>query len=97
MVRIAPRYDFRIVELVHELDDRSVSIAEVCRRIARAAEDEGLTRPSYVHLRRIVWNVRHRREAVRSLAAAFAADALSGRVPNALYYADRVRDLPPGR
>jgi len=64
-MRIAPRYDPRIVEAVRSLDDERHPIAETCRRIAAFAEGLGLTRPSHVHLRALVSVERKRRIAER--------------------------------
>lgn len=54
MIHAAPRYDPRLVQALRWLDDRSVPIAETCRRIGVVAETLGVPRPSYVHLRRLV-------------------------------------------
>ncbi len=50
----APRYDQRLVQAITRLDDESEPIAEICRRIGRFAEEIGVTRPSYSHLRRLI-------------------------------------------
>ena len=71
MPAFAPRYDDRIHLLVVALDDRSESLAEICRRVGHEAEGLGLPRPSYVHLRRLILRRRAaedaRREARREL------------------------------
>lgn len=97
MVRSAPRYDPRIDRLVVELDDPGQPMAETCRRVAAAAEELGLTRPSPVHLRTLVraerdWKEaeRARREDLRELAEDVAGDLVSGRVPNVYHVADRI-------
>jgi hypothetical protein len=99
VVLIAPRYDPFILEALSALDDRSVPIAEVCRRVGRAAAETGLTRPSYVHLRRLVLAERARKDAerarqqeIRAIVADVAEDLLVGRRVNAYEVADRVRD-----
>ena len=76
MVRIAPRYDQRLIEAVLELDDRKLALADVYRRVAAHAERIGLTRPSYVNVRRLINAKRElederaeEREAKREIAA----------------------------
>jgi hypothetical protein len=85
MVRLAPRYDPRLLEALAALDDRAVPVAEVCRRLGRAADDLGLTRPSYVHVRRLVVALREwqdeqarKRAELRSLANEVATRYASG-------------------
>ncbi len=62
MSRAAPRYDGRLVAALRRLDDRRVSIAETCRRVGALAEELGVPRPSYVHLRRLVVAERERED-----------------------------------
>ena len=97
MVRSAPRYDPRIDGLVVELDVDGQSMAEICRRVAAAAEELGLTRPSLVHLRTLVRAERDRKEAerarredLREIAEEVAGDLALGRITNAYYVADRI-------
>jgi hypothetical protein len=99
MVRSAPRYDPRIDALVVELDDPREPMAEICRRVSSAAEELGLTRPSPVHLRTLVRDERHRKEAeqarrddLREIAADVAFKLAGGRVPDVYYVADRIED-----
>lgn len=99
VVRSAPRYDARIDALVVELDDERQSMAEICRRVSTAAEAFGLTRPSLVHLRTLVRDERHRKEAerarrdaLRAIAVDVAGNLAIGRVPNAYEVADRIED-----
>ena len=84
-VPLAPRYDPRILEALRVLDDRRVPIAETCRRVGTAAERLGLTRPSYVHLRRILLAIRdeedaarERRQAIREVLRDGATHLLTG-------------------
>ena len=100
MVRLAPRYDTRILDAVQALDDRGEPIAEVCRRVATAAERLGLTRPSYVHVRRLVHAERERQDAERARRAAMrkivedvADGLLRGRTVDAYDIAGRVQDV----
>ncbi len=60
MVASAPRYQERLLCAIRRLDDESLSIAEVCRRVGAYAEDHGMARPSYVHVRRIIVSERAR-------------------------------------
>lgn len=96
MTRSAPRYPAQLLDAIARLDDRNVSIAEVCRRVADRAGELGLTRPSYVHLRRLVHASRERRAAIRELRDEVLGDAMSGRVTNPLWLAREIRELPPG-
>jgi hypothetical protein len=68
-LRFAPRYEARILDLLGALDDRTVPVAEVNRRVGDAAERLGLTRPSYVHLRRLLLVERDRQDAERARRA----------------------------
>ena len=63
----APRYDPRLLRAIRRLDDESLSIAEVCRRVGAAAETMGVPRPSYVHVRRIVLSERARAAELREI------------------------------
>ena len=99
MVPAAPRYDPRIRDALRELDDRREPIAETCRRAAAVAEQLGLPRPSYVHMRRLVHahrleedERRERRAAVRRILVDAGVDVVAGRFENAYDVADRVAD-----
>jgi hypothetical protein len=96
VTRSAPRYPAALLDAIGRLDDEGVPIAEVCRRIGDHAGELGLTRPSYVHLRRLVRASRERQAAVAELRDQVIADAMAGRVTNPLWLADRVRGLPGG-
>ena len=96
MRRSAPRYSPALLDAIGKLDDNRVSIAEVCRRIGDHAGELGVTRPSYVHLRRLVHASRERRAAIAELRKEVLADAISGRVTNPVRFARRVRELPEG-
>ena len=63
----APRYHPRLLRAIRRLDDESLSIAEVCRRVGAAAEEIGVPRPSYVHVRRIVLSERARAAELREI------------------------------
>jgi hypothetical protein len=99
VVEIAPRYDARIIEAVRALDDRTVSMAEISRRVGTAAAQMGLPKPSYVHLRRCILIHRQeedaeraRREEIRRILFDAYLDMLRSRVVNAYDIADRIRD-----
>ena len=72
-MKFAPRYDRRIIDALRALDDRSVSIAEVNRRVGARVARRGITRPSYVHLRRLVHMHRLWQDAQRLLRAELRA------------------------
>jgi hypothetical protein len=85
MVRLAPRYDPRLLDALAALDDRAVPMAEVCRRLGRAADDLGLVRPSYVHIRRLLVALREwqdeeakKRAELRALAIDVATAYAAG-------------------
>jgi len=92
VVPCAPRYSRRILELVDALDDRGESIAEICRRVGVGAERLGLTRPSYVHLRRVIQVKRLREDELREIVNDVARDLIRGVLVDAYEVADRVRD-----
>jgi hypothetical protein len=92
VVASAPRFDRRILDLMRALDDRNESMAEICRRVGQGAEQLGLTRPSYVHLRRIIKAERARQDALREIANDVARDLMRGFLVDAYEVADRVRE-----
>jgi hypothetical protein len=51
MVASAPRLPPRLVAAIDRLDDGTMPIAELCRRVGAHAESLGLTRPSYQQVR----------------------------------------------
>jgi hypothetical protein len=61
MPAAAPRIDSRVVAAVALLDDRSLPIAEVNRRVGTIAFRLGLTKPSYEQVRVLVHALRRRR------------------------------------
>ena len=70
MHRFAPRYPERLFVLIERLDDEALSLAEMARRIGAAAQSEGLTRPSPVHLRRLLAELRESRAEERQIRQA---------------------------
>ncbi len=64
-------------------DDRSIPIAETCRRVGNEAERIGLTRPSYERVRLLVHESRRLRRGP-STASVLADVAFRVRAPEAL-------------
>jgi hypothetical protein len=60
--------------------------------VGEEADRLGLTRPSYVHLRRIVKAERERRRELAELARDIAAHLASGRVPRLGSVTERARE-----
>jgi hypothetical protein len=93
----APRYPDRLYELIERLDDETLSLAEVVRRIGAAAAEERLVRPSPPHVRRLLSEQRRRRADEREVRQA-AIDALhdlaagNPRGLNMLERVDRARE-----
>lgn len=81
MAASAPRYDERIRAAARTLDDGRQPIAEICRRVGRECDRLGLTRPSYVHLRRFIRAERERRKAAEAIRNELVAQVLAGRAP----------------
>ena len=84
---------------IARVDDPSLPIAETVRRLGLVAEELGVPRPSYVHMRRYVVEHREREEAARARRQAvreilFEAywDATMGKLVNAYEVADRLRE-----
>ncbi len=67
MTASAPRYDLRLIRAIRRLDDESLPIAEVWRRVGATAARIGVPRPSYVHVRRIVVSERERAAEQREI------------------------------
>jgi hypothetical protein len=80
VVAIAPRYSERLLGMIEALDDEESTLAEVARRVGAAAERAGLTRPSPVHVRALVADLRLEREAEREARRA-ALHELTRRLP----------------
>jgi hypothetical protein len=95
---MAPRYDERLVAALVDLDDRSLPVAEICRRLGDVAAAIGVVKPSYVHVRRLVRAKRdyedlehERRAALRAIAGDIAARLVLGRFVDPYDVAERVR------
>ena len=81
----APRLSPRVLDLIVRLDDRSVPIAEVNRRVGREAQQLGYVKPSYQRVRVLVHLARRIRRRRRSTAAVVAEVAVRARPPEALW------------
>lgn len=96
MTSSAPRYDVRLIRAIRRLDDKALPIAEVCRRVAAHAERLGLTRPSYVHVRRIVRSERERAAEMRELRNEALLGAVTRMTPDYTDIADRYLEVKKG-
>jgi hypothetical protein len=72
----APRYCDRLLALIEALDEETLSLAEVARRVGDAASRAGLVRPSSVHVRALVAERRALRREEREVRQA-AVEALT--------------------
>jgi hypothetical protein len=80
VVAIAPRYPERLLGMIEALDDDDLTLAEVARRVGAAAERAGMLRPSPVHVRALVADLRLRREEDREARRA-AFEEMTRRLP----------------
>ena len=92
MTASAPRYDLRLIRAIRRLDDESLPIAEVWRRVGATAARIGVPRPSYVHVRRIVVSERERAAEQREIRN----EALLGLVTRYDAGSGRARRAPSG-
>jgi hypothetical protein len=83
MPTLAPRISPRLVEAIVRFDDRSVPIAETCRRVGCEAERLRLTRPSYQRVRELVHESRRIRRGPNT-AAVLVDVAFRLRAPEAI-------------
>ena len=82
MVAIAPRYPELLLRIMEALDDDQVSLAELARLVGAAAEENGLIRPSAVHVRAVAAELRLIREEEREARRA-AWEEMTRRLPYA--------------
>jgi hypothetical protein len=85
----------RIYDLVVTLDAEEAPIAATWRRVNDSAEELGLPRPSYPHVRRLVLVARRHRQLRRELHDVIeeaAATFATGRVPGFDYTLGRLLD-----
>jgi hypothetical protein len=80
VVRIAPRYSEKLLGMIEALDDEDLILAEVARRVGSAAERAGIVRPSPVHVRALVAELRLQREEDRAARKA-ALHEMTRRLP----------------
>jgi hypothetical protein len=80
---IAPRISPRLVEAIVRFDDRSIPIAETCRRVGAEAERLQLTRPSYQRVRELVHQARRVRRGPTT-ASVLVDVAFRARPPDAI-------------
>ena len=79
----APRIGPTLLEAIERLDDDSLPIAEVNRRVGALASHLGLARPSYEQIRVLVYA--HRRRGLAPTAGQILLDvAVRSRPPEAL-------------
>jgi hypothetical protein len=95
---MAPRYDARLVAALVDLDDRSLAIAEISRRLGDVAASIGVAKPSYVHVRRLVRAKRdyedverEQRAALRAIGGDVVAKIMLGGFVDPYDVAERVR------
>jgi hypothetical protein len=99
VVELAPRYDPRILEAARALDDRGEPMAETVRRVGRVAAELGLTKPSYVHLRRYIVEFRAeqdteraRRQEIAKILLDTYEDAMYSRIIDPWLVEERIRN-----
>ena len=88
--------DPRISALVAALDEDGMPAAETCRRVGAAAEEIGLIRPSYQHVRRVVRVERRRRELraeARKVLTGAVSTSAAGLAPSVVLVLERLREL----
>ena len=92
----APRYDRRLVRAIRRLDDESLPIAEVWRRVGEVAGRLGVPRPSYVHVRRIVVSERERAAELREIRNEALVGLVSRMAPDPVELALRRSEVLAG-
>lgn len=79
----APRLSPRLLAALERIDDGTMPIAEVRRRVGADADRLGLPRPSYERIRELVHELRRRRSQVTT-AEVLADVAFRRRAPDAV-------------
>ena len=93
MVTIAPRYPVRLLDEIERLSRRQLPIAEINRRVGRAAWRMSLPRPSYERVRVLVHAARRLRRLGPKAYTALAYEvAFRLKPPSALL--DRLGEGP---
>jgi hypothetical protein len=90
----APRIPPKLLEAIVRIDDRRLPIAEVNRRVGRAAWKLGLPKPSYQRVRELVHAARSIRRAPTTVGVIMDV-ALRVRPPDALIDHLSTVGLPP--
>jgi hypothetical protein len=80
----APRISHQLLEALVRLDDRSVPIAEINRRLGEEAERLALMRPSYQRVRVLVHASRRIRPNTPTTASVLFEVAVRARPPDAV-------------
>jgi hypothetical protein len=80
----APRISRRLLKALVRLDDRTVPIAEIHRRLGKEADRLRLTRPSYQRIRVLLHQSRRLRRLRPSTAQVLAEVAFRARPPIAV-------------
>jgi hypothetical protein len=91
VVLAAPRISPRLLAALARLDDETVPIAEISRRVGAEAERLGLPRPSYQRLRVLVHELRDERQPEPGYGEVLVDIALRNRPAAAIYDAPRPR------
>jgi hypothetical protein len=91
----APRVPQRLWEALARIDDGTMPIAEVRRRLGAVADAHGLARPSYQTVRRLVHQTR--RWKARPTTAEVLVDVALRARPVDAFLDHLVDDLPPRR
>ena len=93
MTACAPRYDARLIRAIHRLDDPSVPIAEVWRRVNVRADRLGVPRPGYDNVRRIIHAERERKAELREVRDEVLGTLVRGWVPDPVRALDRLNEI----
>ena len=88
----APRYDERILAAARRFDNERQPIAETCRLVGRECDRFGLTRPSYVHLRRFIRAERERRRTIEAIQHELVEQVFAGLAPRIVAAQARARE-----
>lgn len=83
-VSLAPRISPRLLKALMRLDDRTVPIAEIYRRLGKEADRLRLTRPSYQRIRVLLHHARRLRRGRPTTAQVLAEVAFRARPPIAV-------------
>ena len=96
MTSSAPRFHPRLIRAIHRLDDESVPIAEVWRRVGAWADRRGFPRPGYDNVRRMVLAERDRKAELRQMRNHVVGTLLTGQTPDPVDALDRLAAVKAG-